>query len=96
MMNLKKLSLILVLAAGLAACGEPKIDTSSDEAFKKSVAKIEEKLSQKEKEDFAMSLGLLTLTVAMEAVKEGKSPEDALNKKIHGKTASEIIELAKK
>lgn len=95
-MNFKKLSLALVLAAGLTACGAPTVDTSSEEAFKASISKIESKLSEKEAEEFGAAIGMVTMSVAMEAVMSGKSPEEELKKKLHGKTASEVIALTKK
>lgn len=80
----------------LAGCADPKIDASSDEAMKKSIASAKKRLNDEEKEAFEQALlvlavddvNLLTLAADPDGI------ERRLKDKIDGKTVDEVIVLA--
>lgn len=83
---MKKVFFALMAAAtfGLSSCGDPTFDKANPEA---SVKEMAESLSDSEKEEFAKAI----IVVGLKSAMQGQDPEEAL----HGKTADEIIEMAK-
>ena len=98
---MKKRTAILVLLLGfffLMGCGEPKIDGSSDEALKKSIAKVRKNLSPDELKQFEGAI----MTLAFDGVNlfnVSTDPDTVLRgmrAKLNGKTAHEVIKEAQK
>lgn len=89
---------ILVLLAG---CSQPRVDTSSDEKMKESIAEARESLPENRRAEFDRAL--LTLSMSQvdfaEVFATGKTPDKEaigsdLKKSLEGKTAEEIIAAA--
>ena len=66
------LAFMALLAAG---CSQPRLDTSSDEAFHRSVAQISASLSGTEKAQFDGMMAAQTLSLSM----FGRSPAEAFS-----------------
>ncbi|MGL5630815.1 MAG: DUF6694 family lipoprotein [Azovibrio sp.] len=99
-----KLIKIILLAFGLsllAACGQPTVDGSSDEATKKSIEKISKSLSEAEQKKFQEAVVMIAFNQAMsqmdmEKMMRGESPDveaiqAQVRERLHGKNAQEII-----
>lgn len=81
----------------LAACGEPKLDTSTDETMKSSVQNIMAELSPEDQEKFKKTITGIYMIGALASMGEGKSTEEikeSINSKLDDKTAIEIFEVA--
>lgn len=83
---MKKVFVALMAAAtlGLSSCSDPTFDKANPEASLKEMA---ESLSDSEKEEFAKAI----IVVGLKSALTGEDP----SAKMHGKTADEIIEMAK-
>lgn len=100
-MKLLKIILLAFTLSLLAACGQPKVDGSSDEAMKKSIEKIGKSLSEDEKKKFQQAVVAIAFSEAMSGMDMGKmmrgespDPEEMqakVREKLNGKTAQEII-----
>lgn len=99
-----KLLKIILLAFGLsllAACGQPTVDGSSEEATKKSIEKISKSLSEEEQKKFQQAVMVIAFSQAMSGMDMGKlmrgeSPDPdeiqaKVRERLNGKTAQEII-----
>ena len=62
MKNILKTLALGVMITLLTACGEPKLDTSSDEAMKASIQKIMAELSPEEQENFKKTITRFNFT----------------------------------
>lgn len=95
-----KLTLALLLALTLVACGgagEPTLDTSSEETMEESLEKMTADMSEEEHQAFGNALGTVFMMGALQHMESGKSEEEileAVNDSVHGKTADEIKEMA--
>ena len=92
----KTLALGVVLSL-LTGCGEPKLDTSSDEAMTASIEKIVAELPLEEQEKFKQAVVGIYLVNAMSSVASGVSADEAntkMNEKLDGKTAKEVFAIA--
>jgi hypothetical protein len=85
----------------LAGCGQPKVDTSSDEKMKQSLAEVRESLPENRRAEFDAALQTLVLNqVDFSALfATGETPEaeaaaQDYKSAIQGKTAEEIIAAA--
>lgn len=92
---MKRLAFIGLTAALLAGCGEPKLDGTSEEAFKKSVANVAQSLSEDKRQQFGTDLKVVTLAnVDMASVLAGKANTDdvstAIFSHLNGKTAEQV------
>lgn len=92
---MRKLIAVAVAAALLSGCGEPKIDGSSDEAFKKSISKISESLSESERSKFTTDVMYLAMQgVNFKDVMSGRiKPENIsadMLASLGGKSAKEV------
>ena len=84
---------LLVLAAGLAACGEPRLDGSSDESLKASIDAVKKPLSREDKkrfEDAVLRVGMKDVNIFAAAV-DKDSVQRRLRDNLDGKTAREVI-----
>lgn len=91
-----KIFLAAVLAASLAACGAPTLDTSSDEALKASTEEMMADLSPEDQQRFKQALAGFLMGGVLQQMGSGKSGEEVANdvmKELDGKTAEEIIAM---
>lgn len=89
--------LISLFAAVLMACGELKLDTSSENAFLQSRAKIYRKLPPRQNTCFERALDILMDLYGTYDRKKGAAWDEKnthLNKLLNGKTAEEVIDLS--
>lgn len=94
----------IILALGftllLTACAKPRIDTSSDEAMKRSIAAVRESLPESERAKFDESLKIVALSQIdfSTMIATGSSgvnlTETKVKEVLAGKTADEIIATA--
>ncbi|HET9932989.1 MAG TPA: DUF6694 family lipoprotein [Polyangiaceae bacterium] len=95
-MNARQLSIVGALL--MLGCGQPRLDASSDDAAKRSVAKMTEALPQADREKFGSALML----VAFNKMADGKgllglaaaassATSASVLKPLEGKTATEIM-----
>lgn len=96
---MRRLIALTVLAATLSGCGEPKIDGSSEQAFKESIAKVAKSLPEDQRKKFSSDVTLLAFQgIDFGEVLRGKqSPEDAsgnLVASLNGMTAGQVSEKA--
>lgn len=97
MIKFRKLAPFVLLFA-LTGCGEPTIDSSSQETMKSSMAEMMESLPEEKQQALQASLAQLFLKVGFTAMQNGASEEDInakIAESISGKTADEIIALSK-
>lgn len=92
---MRRIVAITVLAAALSGCGEPKIDGSSDQAFKESIAKVSKGLTEDQRAKFKSDMMLLAFQgVDFGKVLQGKAkPEDMsenMKSGLDGMTASQV------
>lgn len=93
----------------LTACDPPKIDTSSDESVKTSIAKIKDSLDAEKKKKLEDALSVVAMAGAGEALKDAAKGglaglanidpdkvKSAAMKTLNGKTADEVIAYADK
>jgi len=95
-LTLKAVSLIFA-ALLLTACGDPKLDGSSDEAMKKSVQKVMAKLPDEKKEEFKKTLTGIYMLGALASMGGDKSKDEvqaAITAKLDGKTADDVFAMA--
>lgn len=97
---MRKLMIVGVVALLATAACSPKIDGSSEEAFKASTEKVAKSLSDAERAEFAgavMAIGMSNVDFG--DMMSGKSTPDAMSAKmresLNGLTADEVIERAK-
>lgn len=96
---MKRLMIIATVALALSACS-PKLDGSSDEAFKASAEKVAKSLPEEKRGQFAgamMAIGMSNIDFA--DVMSGKATPDSMSAKmresLNGLTADDVIERAK-
>lgn len=89
-----RLIALLVLVATLVACGEPRLDGSSEEALKASIEAVKKPLSREDRkrfEDAVLKVGMQDVNIFAAAV-----DKDALQRRLRdnldGKTAHQVIE----
>lgn len=92
---MRRIIALAVLAAILSGCGEPKIDGSSDQAFKESIAKVSNSLPEDQRAKFKSDVMLLAFQgVDFGKVLQGKSsPEDMsanFMSSVNGMTAGQL------
>lgn len=84
---------VLLLATMLAACS-PKIDPSTPENAQKSIEKVQDSLSEAEREKFSTALGVVIAHAMGGGYRDvGDTPEGRkrVREALAGKTAKEII-----
>lgn len=85
---------LLILIAG---CGSPKIDASSDEAFKESIAAVRESLQGKDREEFDAFVQEIIVGVAFASVfTKDTLPISSVMQSYDGLSGKEFITKAKK
>lgn len=99
-MRKKMIVVILGLTVLMAACAKPRIDTSSDETMKSSLASVRESLPENERAKFDESLQIVALSHLdfSSIIASGSSgvnlTETKVKQALAGKTAEEIIATA--
>ncbi len=99
-MRTKSIIFALGMTLLLAACAKPRIDTSSDEAMKKSIDAVRESLPEKERAKFDESLKIVAFnqmdfSTMIAAGSSGVNlTETKVKQALAGKTAEEIIAAA--
>ena len=91
-----RIFLVVLFPLLLVACADPRLDTSSSEAFEESMVKVIEPLSEEKRELVADALVVLLLTSTAddaESDSDGTGLPPAL-RDLHGLSANEIIERA--
>lgn len=98
---MKKMLGIAVPSLFLVACGDPKIDVSSDQALKRSVQTVRASLPCEKQSLFDDAINTITLsqisldTLTRGGVKNGPAViEEQLKRALAGKTGEEIIAYA--
>ena len=84
---------VLLLATMLAACS-PKIDPSTPESAQQSIEKVQDSLSEAEREKFSTALGVVIAHAMGGGYRDvGDTPEGRkrVREALAGKTAKEII-----
>ena len=89
---MKKLGLIIVLSALLAACGAPTLDATSEESRKSSIERMKQALPDGERGRFERAV----MIVAMDglSIADSGGSVDAALVTLDGKTAEEIMSEA--
>ena len=91
--HLHQLTVIALCLASLlliAGCSSsPTIDGSSDETMQASIQEVAKTLNEKQAKDFAQAV----MVVGMKEAMTGADPA-GIRKKLDGKTADEVIEMA--
>jgi len=92
----RALSVALSMAAVLvlAACAAPRIDGSSEEAFRASVTKVRESVPEAEKPRFDKALLEISMEGALARALSGVSREamqKQMRERLAGKTAAEVL-----
>ncbi|WP_057620569.1 DUF6694 family lipoprotein [Vibrio crassostreae] len=79
---------IVLLCCALTACGEPSIDTSSEDAFVESYTEVLKSLPVEKQKDFEILIKALFMNSTL------KGNVDKLKEKLDGLTGDEVFELA--
>ena len=92
---MRRVIALAVLCGALSGCGEPKIDGSSDDAFKKSISKISQSLPESEKNKFTSDVMYLAMQgIDFKDVMNGRiKPADISTEmlaSLGGKSAKEV------
>lgn len=87
--------IMLVLAATLSACGDPKIDGTSDAALKKSVSAVQEKLPPEQRAKFKDDLQVIAFSnLDFKSLTQGKASAESsatqMMASLDGKSAADI------
>lgn len=85
------------LVLSLSGCGDPTIDSSSDEAMKKSVQNIMSELSEDDQKRFMKTIKGIYVIGALAHMGKNTSKEEikaSINEKLDGKTAEDIFVMA--
>ncbi len=97
MKNTLKIFVLGAVISLLTACGEPKLDTSSDETMTASIQEIMGELSIEDQEKFEKTIMGIYVLTAMSSFGNDVSPEEAkakIDEELNGKTAKEIFAIA--
>lgn len=80
----------------LAACGGQALDSSTEESFKASLAQINAKLDDEKRVELKSALEALAFREMMQNINDVEVGLESYRKKVHGKTADELISMAQK
>lgn len=97
--TIKTTMVMLVLMIITAGCGDKKIDSSTDESFKNSIATIKKSLTKKKKIEFEKAIQILAFSEVGNLFAVAANPDGVKRKlkdRLHGKTVDEIIAEAKR
>lgn len=92
-----KLASLILAALLLTACGDPKLDTSSDETMKKSMEVIMSELSEEKQKQFQKTVAGIYMAEAFSNLGGKKSKDEmraSVNAKLDGKTAEDLFAMA--
>ncbi|RKS87592.1 hypothetical protein DES39_0832 [Orbus hercynius] len=90
---IKKIIAVLAMSFLLVACGDKKIDASTEQSYEQSVKEIAETLDSEQKAAFAGSMLKISFGAFNEADGDEDKAFDILKSKIDGKTYKEIIQM---
>ena len=97
MKNIVKILMVSAAVSFLSGCGEPTIDASSKESLDSSMHEIVEGLEPQQRRDFESAMRTISMRIVFSSIGGSKEAvEEKLIAELDGKTAEEIIELAKK
>lgn len=91
---MKKLVIFILAMTLLTACGEKKLDLTSEDSFRTSVVQISENLTKTEQEAFVKAIMKITIAATVEANYDDVKGKAILKEKLNGKTASQVITMA--
>lgn len=98
---MKKIFGVLLLSCLLAGCDKPKIDSSTDDAMKSSIAKVRESLPENKREEFDSALKVVAFSnINMSDLMRASSDSDKedigkkMREPLSGKTGEEVISYA--
>lgn len=97
---MKTITFIMILVAFMSGCGSPKIDASTDEKMKESIAKVRESLPEDRQVDFDEALATLAFEQVdlsdfiQEKVTGVGTTEAKMKNALNGKTGDEVISAA--
>lgn len=83
--------LVLALAMTLAGCGEPRIDTSSDDALKGSIQRVRNSLDGEDRANFDELVAEATVAAAMGKALGGEGTLSSTLSPINGMTGGEAL-----
>ena len=92
---MKKLLAVIALSFALTACGDSTLDMSSPQAAQESIAKMEKDLSPEQSRELKGAITKISFQVAFASGGDEEKMMALLKEKLQGKTAKEIIEMAK-
>lgn len=90
--TLRYITLSLAISL-LAGCGDPTLDTTTEETMTTSINEMTADLPENEREHFATSIVGLYMLAGLSAMQSGQTAEEAIasiNDRLHGKTVEEI------
>lgn len=88
-------SIVLVILLFFVGCGNPKIDATTDETLKDSIAKVRMKLSDEDKERFDKAVQILAFKkIDFKEIMAGNTNNFIARAKesLHGKTGQQVLE----
>jgi len=91
---MKKLIVLIMLVALVTGCEKKKVDSSSDEKFKKSIEAVKNSLSVEKKKRFEEAVQVMAFSEIGNIFEAAANPDGVQRKikdKLNGKTADEII-----
>lgn len=98
---MRRTAVLVLSVLALSGCGEPKLDGSSDEALKKSVAKVAESLPDEKRGQFSEDLKVIAMSqINLAGVLKGESnvetTQQTMRITLDGKTAGAVAAEAQK
>lgn len=95
-MKIKILATALVIGGLLSGCGAPKLDSSSEDAYKASLESVSADLSTDDQARLEKALGKLAFKHIMPSALGGAGSIEGFREAVNGKTAEEVFEMAGK
>ncbi|MEG0280584.1 MAG: DUF6694 family lipoprotein [Morganella sp. (in: enterobacteria)] len=92
---MKKILAVIALSFVLAGCGEATLDMSTQETAKESITTMEKDLSPEDARELKGAITKIGFQAAFASGGDEAKMMAAMKEKLQGKTAKEIIELAK-
>ncbi|MBW5406851.1 DUF6694 family lipoprotein [Morganella morganii] len=92
---MKKLLAVIALSFALTACGDATLDLTSQKTAQESIAKMEKDLSPEQARELKGAITKISFQAAFATGGDEDKMMAAMKDKLQGKTAKEIIEMAK-
>jgi hypothetical protein len=98
-MQMRRLMCVAVMAGMLVGCGEPKLDGSSQQAFKDSAAKVAASLPEDKRKQFASDVMVLAfqgldISQVLQGKKNAEDVSSDMLSALNGKTAQQVSDEA--